>query len=166
MLDIAIRGGTIVDGTGAPSFQGDLGIKDGKIAAVGDNVGEAKREIDAKGAIVTPGFVDIHTHYDGQVSWDSLLAPSSINGVTSVVMGNCGVGFAPVEKTEREHLIVLLKQSSCFQRFRFGFFSLFRNCSLQSLRRFLNQLLSLRLLDRGKNNVAKAQVAKCSKDRR
>ena len=68
MLDIAIRGGTIVDGTGVPSYQGDLGIKDGKIAAISDNVGQATREIDAKGAIVTPGFVDIHTHYDGQVS--------------------------------------------------------------------------------------------------
>jgi len=109
MLDIAIRGGTIVDGTGVPSYQGDLGIKDGKIAAISDNVGQATREIDAKGAIVTPGFVDIHTHYDGQVSWDSLLAPSSINGVTSVVMGNCGVGFAPAKPDKHDWLIALLE---------------------------------------------------------
>ncbi|MFN3233450.1 MAG: N-acyl-D-amino-acid deacylase family protein [Alphaproteobacteria bacterium] len=108
MHDIAIRGGTIVDGTGKASFQGDVGIRDGKIAEVGD-VGAADRTLDAQGAIVTPGFVDIHTHYDGQVSWDSLMAPSSINGVTSVVMGNCGVGFAPAHPNKHDWLIALLE---------------------------------------------------------
>ncbi len=89
--------------------QEDVGIKDGKIVEVGADVGEAAREIDASGAIVTPGFVDIHTHYDGQVSWDSLMAPSSINGVTSVVMGNCGVGFAPAKPDKHDWLIALLE---------------------------------------------------------
>jgi N-acyl-D-aspartate/D-glutamate deacylase len=108
-LDLIIKNGEIVDGTGAPRFRGDVGVKDGKIAAVGKVEGTAKRTIDAEGAIVTPGFVDIHTHYDGQVSWDALLAPSSINGVTSTAMGNCGVGFAPARADKHDFLIRLLE---------------------------------------------------------
>ena len=92
-MDLIIRNGEIVDGTGASRFRGDVGVKDGKIVAVGKVDGSARRVIDAEGAVVTPGFVDIHTHYDGQVSWDAMLAPSSINGVTSTAMGNC----APTE---------------------------------------------------------------------
>jgi N-acyl-D-aspartate/D-glutamate deacylase len=97
MLDTVIRGGTVVDGSGQPSFVGDVGIQDGRIAAVGGKLGAAKREIDAQGAIVTPGWVDVHTHYDGQVTWDPYLSPSTHHGVTTAVMGNCGVGFAPVK---------------------------------------------------------------------
>ena len=108
-MDLIIRNGEIVDGTGAPKFRGDVGVKDGKIAAVGKVEGAARRTIDAQGAIVTPGFVDIHTHYDGQVSWDAMLAPSSINGVTSTAMGNCGVGFAPTRVDKHDFLIRLLE---------------------------------------------------------
>jgi N-acyl-D-amino-acid deacylase len=97
MFDLKIMGGRVVDGTGAPAFVGDVAIQDGKIVEVGPAVaGEARRTIDATGKLVTPGFVDIHTHYDGQVTWDDTLEPSSGRGVTTVVMGNCGVGFAPV----------------------------------------------------------------------
>ncbi len=109
MFDTVIRNGTIVDGTGAPRFRGDVAIIDGVIAEVGQVSGAARRVIDADGAIVTPGFVDIHTHYDGQVSWDALLAPSSINGVTSAAMGNCGVGFAPARADKHDFLIALLE---------------------------------------------------------
>lgn len=108
-MDLIIKNGEIVDGTGAPKFRGDVGVKDGRIAAVGKVEGVAKRTIDAEGAIVTPGFVDIHTHYDGQVSWDAMLAPSSINGVTSAAMGNCGVGFAPARPDKHDFLIRLLE---------------------------------------------------------
>lgn len=108
---IVIRGGTVVDGTGAEPFAADVAIADGRIAAVGRNLGRGAREIDASGRLVTPGFVDIHTHYDGQASWDSHLAPSSYHGVTTVVMGNCGVGFAPCRKTtaDRENMIRLME---------------------------------------------------------
>jgi N-acyl-D-aspartate/D-glutamate deacylase len=108
-MDLIIRNGEIVDGTGAARFRGDVGVKDGKIAAVGKVERTARRVIDADGAIVTPGFVDIHTHYDGQVSWDAMLAPSSINGVTSTAMGNCGVGFAPAMADKHDFLIRLLE---------------------------------------------------------
>ncbi|MFT3726513.1 MAG: amidohydrolase family protein [Terricaulis sp.] len=108
-MDLIIKNGEIVDGTGAPKFRGDVGVKDGKIAAVGKVEGAAKRVLDAEGAVVTPGFVDIHTHYDGQVSWDAMLAPSSINGVTSTAMGNCGVGFAPARVDKHDFLIRLLE---------------------------------------------------------
>ena len=108
-MDLIIRNGEIVDGTGAPRFRGDVGVAGGKIVAVGKVEGAAKRVIDADGAIVTPGFVDIHTHYDGQVSWDAMLAPSSINGVTSTAMGNCGVGFAPAMADKHDFLIRLLE---------------------------------------------------------
>ncbi|WBH17814.1 N-acyl-D-amino-acid deacylase family protein [Sphingomonas radiodurans] len=109
MYDLLVKNGTIVDGTGAPSFRGDLAVRDGKIVAVGDASGPARETIDAEGCIVTPGFVDIHTHYDGQVSWDQVLAPSSINGVTSAAMGNCGVGFAPARADKHDWLIQLLE---------------------------------------------------------
>jgi len=107
--DLAIIGGTIVDGTGTPRCAGDVAIKDGRIVAVGHCDGSAARTIDADGALVTPGFTDIHTHYDGQVSWDATLAPSVFHGVTTVVMGSCGVGFAPVRDEDHERLIELME---------------------------------------------------------
>lgn len=107
--DLKITGGTLVDGTGQPRFDGDIGIKDGVIVAVGEAEGPADQQIDASGAIVTPGFVDIHTHFDGQVSWDAGLTPSSGHGVTTCVMGNCGVGFAPVRDGEQDKLIELME---------------------------------------------------------
>jgi N-acyl-D-aspartate/D-glutamate deacylase len=108
-FDLIIRGGTIVDGTGHPGYQGDVAVKDGLIAAVGTVAGSATREIDATGKIVAPGFVDIHTHYDGQATWDQEMAPSSWHGVTTVVMGNCGVGFAPAKPDRHEWLISLME---------------------------------------------------------
>ena len=110
MFDIIIRGGTVVDGTGAAARSADVAITDGRIVEVADRiVGEAHEEIDAKGLLVTPGFIDIHTHYDGQVSWDTLLEPSSAHGVTTVVVGNCGVGFAPVRPGKQEWLVQLME---------------------------------------------------------
>ena len=109
MHDIVIRGGTILDGTGKAAFSGDVAIADGKISAVGGKQGPAKREIDADGLMVTPGWVDVHTHYDGQALWDPLLAPSCWHGVTTVMFGNCGVGFAPVKKHHRQALMDLME---------------------------------------------------------
>ena len=109
MFDLLIRNASIADGTGRPRFAGDVGIVGDRIAEVGRLSGAARRTIDAEGRLLTPGFVDIHTHYDGQVSWDSLLAPSSINGVTSVAVGNCGVGFAPARPDKHDFLINLLE---------------------------------------------------------
>ena len=109
MFDLVIRGGSIADGTGAPVFTGDVAVKDGRIAAVGGEVGPGGREIDATGLLVTPGFIDTHTHFDGQVTWDPNLAPSSWHGVTTVVMGNCGVGFAPVRPGQKEYLIDVME---------------------------------------------------------
>ena len=109
MHDIVIRGGTIIDGTGKAAFSGDVAIADGKITAVGGKQGPAKREIDANGLMVTPGWVDVHTHYDGQALWDPLLAPSCWHGVTTVMFGNCGVGFAPVKKHHRQALMDLME---------------------------------------------------------
>lgn len=109
MYDVKIEGGTIVDGTGRDRFTGDIGIRDGKIVAVGDCPEAASRTIDAAGAVITPGFVDIHTHYDGQVSWDPDMAPSSIHGTTTCVMGSCGVGFAPVRPADQGRLIELME---------------------------------------------------------
>jgi N-acyl-D-aspartate/D-glutamate deacylase len=109
MYDVKIVGGTLVDGTGAPRFSGDIGIRDGKIVAVGECAEGAARTIDARGALVTPGFTDVHTHYDGQISWDEELAPSSLHGVTTCVMGNCGVGFAPVRSADHARLIELME---------------------------------------------------------
>jgi N-acyl-D-amino-acid deacylase len=107
--DLIIRGGTIVDGTGRPRFTGDVAVQGGLIAAVGKVTGTARREIDAGGKIVAPGWVDIHTHYDGQATWDQEMAPSSWHGVTTVVMGNCGVGFAPAAPDRHEWLIGLME---------------------------------------------------------
>ncbi len=109
MFDTTIRGGTIVDGSGKPRFTGDIGINGGRIAAVGDKLSPGKQDIDASGALVTPGWVDVHTHYDGQVTWDPYLSPSTDHGVTSVVMGNCGVGFAPVHADKRDWLISVME---------------------------------------------------------
>jgi N-acyl-D-aspartate/D-glutamate deacylase len=108
-FDLVVRGGHIADGNGGPLVEGDVGIRDGKVAAIGPNLGKGAQEIDAKGKLVTPGFVDIHTHYDGQATWDTRLNPSSWHGVTTVVMGNCGVGFAPVRKADHTRLIELME---------------------------------------------------------
>lgn len=109
MLDLIIKNGTIVDGTGAEPVGADVGIQDGVIVAIGQITQSAKRVIDATGLHVMPGFVDIHTHYDGQASWDETFSPSIYHGVTTVVMGNCGVGFAPVRPGEQARLIDLME---------------------------------------------------------
>ncbi len=109
MHDLVIRGGKVVDGTGAAAVDADVAIDDGKVTLVGRVEAEGATEIDASGRIVTPGFVDVHTHYDGQVTWDPLLTPSTWHGVTTVVMGNCGVGFAPVRSDRHEWLIGLME---------------------------------------------------------
>ena len=101
VYDLLVRNATICDGTGAPARHGALAVKHGKIAAVGEALGSARREIDAGGAVLAPGFVDIHTHYDAQISWDPLLTCSCWHGVTSLLMGNCGVGVAPVPPRRR-----------------------------------------------------------------
>ena len=108
-FDLIIRNGTLVDGTGNKSQIADIAVKDGLIAAIGDFSGKSNQEIDASNLVVTPGFVDIHTHYDGQAIWDSQLKPSSIHGVTTVVMGNCGVGFAPCKPEDRIKLVELME---------------------------------------------------------
>ena len=107
--DLLIKNGQIIDGTGNPSFLSDVGIKDGIIKKIGKINESAKKIIDAKNLVVSPGFVDIHTHYDGQAIWDSQLAPSSLHGVSTVVMGNCGVGFAPCKPQDREKLVELME---------------------------------------------------------
>jgi N-acyl-D-aspartate/D-glutamate deacylase len=107
--DLKIVNGTLIDGTGKPGRRADVAVKDGLIAAIGPCDEPAERVIDAEGAIVTPGFVDIHTHYDGQISWDDALAPSCFHGVTTAVMGSCGVGFAPCRETDRDRLIKLME---------------------------------------------------------
>ncbi|MGK2872831.1 MAG: amidohydrolase family protein, partial [Alphaproteobacteria bacterium] len=109
MHDLVIRGGTIIDGTGRDRFTGDVAIDNGTVTAVGAVSGKGKKEIDATGLLVTPGFVDVHTHYDAQVSWDALISPSCLHGVTTVVMGNCGVGFAPARAEQRDALIALME---------------------------------------------------------
>lgn len=109
MHDLVITGGTIVDGTGQPSFTGDVAVAKGRISGVGKDLGLARRTIKADGLLVTPGWVDVHTHYDGQAVWDPLLAPSLWHGVTTVVMGNCGVGFAPVYPSQREYLMAMME---------------------------------------------------------
>jgi len=109
VFDLVIRGGLIVDGSGGEPFRGDVGIVGDKIAAVGEVGGDAAETIDATGRIVTPGFVDVHTHYDGQVTWENTLSSSSGHGVTTVVMGNCGVGFAPIRRDQRELAIKLME---------------------------------------------------------
>jgi N-acyl-D-aspartate/D-glutamate deacylase len=108
-FDLVIRGGKLADGTGAALREADVAVRNGTIAAVGPGLGRGREEIDAKGKLVTPGFVDIHTHYDGQATWDARLNPSSWHGVTTVVMGNCGVGFAPVRTADHNRLIELME---------------------------------------------------------
>lgn len=109
MYDTVIRGGTVIDGSGRPERTADVAITDGIVVDVGVVTAGGRREIDADGALVTPGFVDIHTHYDGQATWDARLQPSSAHGVTTAVMGNCGVGFAPVRPADRDRLIELME---------------------------------------------------------
>jgi N-acyl-D-aspartate/D-glutamate deacylase len=110
-FDVVIRGGTVIDGTGAPARTADVAVTDGRIVAVDDagSLGSATREINADGALVTPGFVDVHTHYDGQATWESTMQPSSWHGVTTVVFGNCGVGFAPVHASDHQRLVELME---------------------------------------------------------
>ncbi|MGD9603046.1 MAG: amidohydrolase family protein [Gammaproteobacteria bacterium] len=108
-FDTLIRGGKVVDGTGAPPRTADIGIAEGRIAAIGHGIGTARQEVSADGLLVTPGWVDIHTHYDGQVTWDPVLEQSLWHGVTTVVMGNCGVGFAPAQPDRHDWLIGLME---------------------------------------------------------
>ena len=107
--DLVIRGGFVVDGSGTPGREADIAIANGRISHVGDVTGTGAEEIDAKGKLVAPGFVDIHTHYDGQVTWGDALSPSSNHGVTTAIMGNCGVGFAPVRTSDHDRLIRLME---------------------------------------------------------
>ena len=109
MHDLIIKAGTVIDGTGSAPITADVAIDNGTITELGKLNARAKRTVDADGLLVTPGFVDIHTHYDGQATWDAQLAPSSWHGVTSVVMGNCGVGFAPCKPEQRDWLIGLME---------------------------------------------------------
>ena len=108
-LDLVIRNGTIVDGSGADRFEADVAISNGKIVSVGKVTERGNEEIEAKGLLVTPGFVDVHTHYDGQATWGDELSPSSLHGVTTAIMGNCGVGFAPCKPEDRDRLIRLME---------------------------------------------------------
>ncbi len=109
MYDLLIHGGTIVDGSGGETYCADVAVNGDRIVAIGQDLGAAKERLDASGCYVTPGFVDIHTHYDGQATWDQEMAPSSWHGVTTVVMGNCGVGFAPAAPDRHEWLIGLME---------------------------------------------------------
>lgn len=109
MFDLKIVNGTVIDGSGGAAQQLNIAVQDGKIVAIGECAGAAREEIDAAGAIVTPGFVDVHTHYDGQISWDEELKPSVNHGVTTAVLGNCGVGFAPCRASDRDALIKLME---------------------------------------------------------
>lgn len=108
-FDLVVRGGELIDGTGAPARAGDVAVHDGIVAEVGEVTGSGTREIDADGALVIPGIVDIHAHYDGQATWEARMQPSSWHGVTTVVMGNCGVGFAPVHDADHDQLIELME---------------------------------------------------------
>jgi N-acyl-D-aspartate/D-glutamate deacylase len=109
IFDLVVRGGTIYDGSGGKPFVADIGVRNGLIAQIGGEIDSGREELDATGLLVTPGFVDIHTHYDGQVTWEDSTAPSVQHGVTTVVMGNCGVGFAPCRAEDRERLIKLME---------------------------------------------------------
>src|SRR4249920_664348 len=105
-FDTLIRGGTIVDGTRAPRFVADIGIRDGRIAAIGRlDAADARNVIDADGSIVAPGFVDLHTHYDAQIFWDPWLTPSSLQGVTSIIGGHCGLSIAPCHEASRDTMV-------------------------------------------------------------
>ena len=107
--DLVIRGGTVYDGSGGPAREADVAVDNGRISAIGKSLPKGREEIDAKGAIVTPGFVDLHTHYDAQVTWTSEITPSSWNGVTTAMIGNCGVGFAPCKPEQRDMLVKLME---------------------------------------------------------
>jgi N-acyl-D-aspartate/D-glutamate deacylase len=109
MADIVIRNGTVIDGTGAPPFEADIAVENGQITGVGKIAGRGREEIDAKGQIVTPGFIDPHSHYDAQATWSSRITPSSWHGVTTTLIGNCGVGFAPCRPDQREMLVRLME---------------------------------------------------------
>jgi len=109
MHDLVIRGGTLVDGSGTPPRKADVAVDGGRIVEVGAELGPGREEIDARGKLVTPGIVDVHTHYDGQATWDALLTPSCWHGVTTLVMGNCGVGFAPVRPGDEDFLVGLME---------------------------------------------------------
>ncbi|MFM7066967.1 MAG: amidohydrolase family protein, partial [Gammaproteobacteria bacterium] len=108
MLDLRIDGATVIDGTGAAPRLADVGIRDGRIVEVGHGLAAARETLRAEGAWLLPGFVDIHTHYDGQASWDETFNPSILHGVTTVVMGNCGVGFAPLAPGDRDQAVAAL----------------------------------------------------------
>ncbi|MDU6244140.1 MAG: amidohydrolase family protein, partial [Bradyrhizobium sp.] len=107
--DLVIRGGTIADGSGGELHEADVAIANGLIVEVGKIQASGREEIDARGKLVTPGFVDVHTHYDGQVTWSHDISPSSQNGVTTAIMGNCGVGFAPCRPADHQRLIQLME---------------------------------------------------------
>jgi N-acyl-D-amino-acid deacylase len=109
IYDLLLKNGTVVDGTGAPRFQANIAIIDGKIVEMGDVTGEAKEEVDASGMIVAPGAVDHHTHYDAQIFRDPTCADGGQNGVTSVVMTNCGFGFAPCRKEHQDRYMVMME---------------------------------------------------------
>ena len=106
--DLVIRGGTVVDGTGAPGYRADVAVRDGKIVEIGDNL-SGTRVLEADGHVVAPGFIDIHTHYDAQVFWDPALRPSSYHGVTTVVAGNCGFSIAPTRAEHHETIVRLMQ---------------------------------------------------------
>ena len=107
--DLVIRGGTVIDGTGQPRFAADVAVDDGRISAVGQVNGTGRREINAADRLVLPGWVDCHTHYDGQATWDPYMPPSANHGVTTAIFGNCGVGFAPVRPGQEKYLINLME---------------------------------------------------------
>src|SRR5882724_724714 len=109
MHDLIIRNGLVVDGTGARAFCASIAIDGDQITAIDETVGRARQEIDATGQIVAPGWVDIHTHFDAQATWDPDLTPSGWHGVTTAVMGNCGVGFAPVSAAGRDQLVSIME---------------------------------------------------------